>query len=142
MKNRQMILLYLLGASLFSPLTWAEKPTAPESIEGSINLSAEEVAQLILSEPRLIIIDSRKQEEYAKGHIEGAISLLDTSMNETSLAEHARDTNTPLLFYCNGIRCLRSSNAIHKALKWGYTTLYWFRGGWAEWQEKRLPMAR
>lgn len=142
MKIKRMILHILLAVSLFSPLTWAEKPIAPEAIEGAKTLNAEEVIQLILTEPRLVIIDSRKQEEYAKGHIQGAISLLDTSMVQASLARLTRTKDTPLLFYCNGIRCLRSSNAVQKAKEWGYTELFWFRGGWAEWQEKLLPMAQ
>jgi len=50
------------------------------------------------------------------------------------------DKNTPLLFYCNGVRCLRSSDSLTKAVGWGYTNLFWFRGGWKEWTEKRLPM--
>jgi rhodanese-related sulfurtransferase len=142
MENRQFIMLLLIAAPLFTPQAWADKPIAPVFIEGATSLSAEEVVQLILTEPRLVVIDSRKEEEYAKGHIEGAISLLDTDMDEEALATTVNGKETPLLFYCNGIRCLRSSNATQKALEWGYSNLYWFRGGWLEWQDKRLPMAR
>lgn len=142
MQSRRLILFLLIAAPLFISPARAEKPTAPESIDGAANLSAEEVVELILSEPRLVVIDSRKEEEYAKGHIEGAISLPDTGMDRKALAKHAGNRDTPLLFYCNGMRCLRSSNAVQKALEWGYNRLYWFRGGWVEWQEKRLPMAR
>ena len=142
MQNRAIILFALLATTLTTSLAWADKPTAPETIEGATSLTAEEVVKLILSEPKLVIIDSRKEEEFTKGHIEGAINLLDTSMDQASLARSAPDKDTPLLFYCNGIRCLRSSNATQKALEWGYNRLYWFRGGWVEWQEKRLPMAR
>ena len=142
MHIRLLPLLWLLTATLFSPMTLAEKPTAPESIKGAVSLTAEQVVRLILSEPQLVIVDSRKEEEYTKGHIEGAISLLDTNMDEAALAAHVPARDAPLLFYCNGIRCLRSSNAASKALEWGYTNLYWFRGGWAEWQDKRLPIAK
>jgi rhodanese-related sulfurtransferase len=86
------------------------------------------------------VIDSRKKAEYVKGHIEGAISLLDTEMTEQALLEIAPDRGTSILFYCNGVRCLRSSNAILKAKGWGYTNLIWFRGGWKEWTTKRLPV--
>jgi rhodanese-related sulfurtransferase len=89
-----------------------------------------------------LIIDSRKQEEYAKGHIEGAVSLLDTHMSPEILKQHTPSKNTPILFYCNGPRCLRSANAIIKAQQWGYHNLYWFRGGWAEWRDKKLPITK
>jgi rhodanese-related sulfurtransferase len=140
MQQPQRYLLLLLVMPL--TLAWAEKPTAPPAIEGARKLSAEQVVALILDEPELVVIDARKDEEYAKGHIEGAISLLDTHMTPTALARHVANRDTPVLFYCNGARCLRSTNAIKKALKWGYRNLYWFRGGWVEWRDKKLPIAR
>ncbi len=126
---------------LMSP-AWAESPTAPVTIEGATTLAAEQVIELILNEPALVVIDTRRGEEYVKGHIEGAISLPDTDMSVEVLAQYVADKDTPVLFYCNGARCLRSSNAIIKAQEWGYRQLYWFRGGWLEWREKKLPIVR
>lgn len=127
---------------LFCAIAQAEKPTAPEQIVGATNLKAEQVVDLILSTPALVVIDARKQEEFAKGHIEKAISLLDTIMSEEALAQHVPSKETPVLFYCNGERCMRSTNAANKALGWGYSNVYWFRGGWVEWREKQLPVAK
>ena len=50
------------------------------------------------------------------------------------------DKDSEILFYCNGTRCMRSTDSIRKAKRWGYTNLIWFRGGWKEWSDKRLPM--
>ena len=136
---KKLLLSLLL---LASPLALADKPTAPDVIEGATNLSAEQVVDLIMGNPELVIIDSRKQEEYAKGYIEGAISLLDTVMTEGELAKYVSSRSTPILFYCNGERCLRSTNAANKALSWGYESVYWFRGGWVEWREKQMPVSR
>lgn len=137
MKKLILSLLMLLSSAAL-----ADKPTAPELIEGATNLNAEQVVDLIMASPELVIIDSRKQEEYAKGHIEGAISLLDTDMDEAGLASHLAGKETPVLFYCNGKRCMRSTNAAKKALSWGYRKVYWFRGGWVEWREKQMPVSR
>jgi rhodanese-related sulfurtransferase len=136
----QKILMLLL--ILLVPAAWADKPTAPPAIEGATNLSAEQAVRLIVEEPALVVIDARKDDEFAKGHIEGAISLLDTRMTPESLARHVPSKETPVLFYCNGARCMRSTNAVNKAKQWGYRNLYWFRGGWVEWTEKQLPIAR
>ena len=68
------------------------------------------------------------------------INLLNTDMNQQSLEMIAPDKTKPILSYCNGIRCLRSSDAVAKALDWGYKNIFWFRGGWNEWTEKRLPV--
>lgn len=129
-------LLLLFSVSLFA----AEKPFAPATIPGVIIVSAEEVVELTLSRPELVIIDSRKKSEYLKGHIEGAANLLNTSMRREDMVALSPNKTTPIVFYCNGTRCLRSSDAIHKAMGWGYRNLFWFRGGWKEWTDKRLPV--
>jgi rhodanese-related sulfurtransferase len=132
----------LLGFFLFfsSSLWAAEKPHAPVTIPGAVIISAEAVVELILSRPELVIIDSRKQSEYAKGHIEGAVNMLNTSLRREDMEALFPDKDTPIVFYCNGIRCLRSSDSILKAKGWGYRNLFWFRGGWKEWTDKRLPV--
>ena len=132
----------ILFPVMFAPLTVSAdgKPFAPESIEGVVIVTAEQAIELILDNPDLPIIDSRKKTEYVKGHIEGAVSLLDTEMTEADLAAIVPEKDMTILFYCNGVRCLRSSNAITRAKQWGYTSLVWFRGGWKEWSDKRLPV--
>ena len=135
---RKVALFFLVLFSVGSSA--AEKPYAPERIPGAVSLTAEEVVELILSKPDLTIIDSRKKAEFAKGHIEGAVNLLNTGMSQEDLQKIAPDKLKPIIFYCNGDRCLRSSDAIQKAMEWGYQNIFWFRGGWKEWTEKRLPV--
>ena len=133
-------LIFCVVLSLSSSVVAGEKPYAPESLPGATILTAEEVISLILANPDLIVIDSRKKTEYIKGHIEGAINILNTELVLEDLDLIVPDRTTALLFYCNGVRCLRSSDSINKVVGWGYTNLYWFRGGWKEWTEKRLPV--
>ncbi|NOQ90659.1 MAG: hypothetical protein GQ549_06915 [Gammaproteobacteria bacterium] len=126
---------------LFSSALHAEqKPYAPENIQNVTIVSAEEVIEMILADPELIVIDSRKKTEYQKGHIEGAINILNTRLTREDLESISPDKSKEILFYCNGTRCLRSTYSIKKAKKWGYENLIWFRGGWKEWTEKRLPI--
>jgi rhodanese-related sulfurtransferase len=126
---------------LFSSALIAEqKPYAPENIKEVTIVSAEEVVELILARPDLVIIDSRKKTEYQKGHIEGAINILNTQLKPEDLERVSPDKSGEILFYCNGTRCLRSADSIKKAKSWGYNKLIWFRGGWKEWTDKRLPV--
>ena len=134
------IFVFIFSITASTILLAGEKPYAPESMPGTTTVSAEEAIEMILANPELIVIDSRKKTEYIKGHIEGAINILNTELGPEELEFIATDKNTPLLFYCNGVRCLRSSDSLTKAVGWGYTNLFWFRGGWKEWTEKRLPM--
>ena len=134
-----IIFIYIL-VFFSSNLSAVEKPYAPENIPAATSVSAEEVVDMILSNPYMIIIDSRKKTENLKGHIEGAINILNTELTLDDVDIIAPDRTQAVLFYCNGARCLRSSNSINKAVGWGYTTIFWFRGGWQEWTEKRLPV--
>ena len=135
---RNSILFIVLWT--FSSVVSAEKPYAPESLPGATILTAEEVISMILGNPDLVVIDSRKKTEFIKGHIEGAINILNTELEIEDLESIVPDRTAALLFYCNGVRCLRSSDSITRAVDWGYTNLFWFRGGWKEWTEKRLPV--
>ena len=138
-KYYQRVILCILSLSSFD-LAAEEKPHAPVSIQNVSIVSAEEVIDIILSNPDLIVIDSRKKTEYLKGHIEGAINLLNTTLKREDLERISPDKSNAILFYCNGTRCLRSSDSINKAKNWGYKKLIWFRGGWKEWTDKRLPV--
>jgi len=120
----------------------ADKPVAPAEIAGATNVTAEKLVEMVAAMPQLIIIDARRKEEFEKGHIEGAVNLLDTDMTQAKLAKLVPATDTPVLFYCNGERCLRSTNASKLAMGWGYRKVYWFRGGWNEWSEKNLPITK
>ena len=132
--------VFLLLLIFTNGILASDKPFAPTELDGAVIVSAEEVVNMILNNKQLTIIDSRKRTEYVKGHIEGAINLLNTEMKPDDLESLVPDKSNALLFYCNGIRCLRSSNAISESIKWGYTNIYWFRGGWSEWTEKKLPV--
>ena len=139
-QHYQKIIFASISILFSSVLSAEQKPYAPENIQDVTTVSAEEVIELILANPNLIVIDSRKKAEYQKGHIEGAINILNTRLKPEDLERISPDKSTEILFYCNGSRCLRSADSIKKAKKWGYTRLIWFRGGWKEWTEKRLPV--
>lgn len=139
MTMRAFLLLSLFAWSLPAA---ADKPVAPTDIPGATAVSAEKLVELAAATPQLVIIDSRREEEFEKGHIEGAANLLDTDMTQEKLARLVPGKSTPVLFYCNGERCLRSTNAAKLALGWGYLKVYWFRGGWMEWREKNMPVVR
>lgn len=132
--------VFLLLIAAFPAL--AEKPFAPDRVEGTTRVDADQLAALILSDPELVIIDVRRPEEYAKGHIEGAISLLDTAITGERLERLLPNPERPVAIYCNGERCLRSTHASRKLVESGYRNVYWFRGGWMEWLEQGLPVER
>jgi len=96
------------------------------------------------------LIDVRIAKEYQEKHIRGAISI---PYNEKSLKDVAFDTaldewagpekldkNQPVIFQCNGPECWKSYKAARVALSKGFKTVYWFRGGYPEWEAAGLPV--
>ena len=113
---------------------------APMSIAGASTVNAERVVALIGELPDLVIIDTRRVEDYNRGHIEGSIRVLDTDLNEQVLAQHVRERNTPVLFYCNGLTCGRAAKAAEMAVRWGYTRVHYYALGMDEWNRLNMPV--
>jgi rhodanese-related sulfurtransferase len=126
----------------FASLSLAEKMDAPESIEGTTRISAEDLIDLIDEFDDLVLIDSRIPKDRTGGTIEGSISLPDTETTAAKLAEAIATKATPVIFYCNGVKCGRSVKASKMAVAEGYSKVYWFRGGWEEWTNKGLPISK
>lgn len=132
-------LIVSLSAGLLSHPAWAEKSVVPDTITGAVKVTAEEVIGLAENAADLVIIDSRIAEDRIHGYIEGSISLPNTETTCATLAKHVKAFNTPTLYYCNGPKCGRSVKAIQIALDCGYTKIFWYRGGFEDWKEKKYP---
>lgn len=128
----------ILLASLFT-VSSVQATSSPESIEGTIKVDAEAFIELVDKIPNLIIIDSRIPGDRKQGYIEGSLSLPDVETTCKSLSKVISKKNAPSLFYCNGVKCGRSAEAIKIALSCGYSNIYWFRGGFEEWLAKGYP---
>lgn len=126
-----------LASSLLLTGAWAGK--SPDSIEGAVKVTAEDFIERINKIPEFVIIDSRIPSDRKQGFIEDLLSLPDTDTTCESLSRVISKKNTASLFYCNGVKCERSANAIRIALDCGYSNIYWFRGGFEEWLEKGYP---
>ncbi len=112
---------------------------APETVEGARTVSAEEVKAL--HDEGVVIVDVRNPRLHARRHIPGAIHLdLKTAFNESALAAVA-DKQAPVVLYCSGIKCSRSSRASKMAVEWGYEEVLYFRGGIVDWRNAGYPVA-
>lgn len=137
----RITLLSTIFALLISPLALAEG-TTPNQIPGTTHISAEELIELVEEFDELVIIDARKSGEWEKGHVEDSIALPNTETDESALAKVLSSKETPVVFYCNGVKCGRSVESAKMAVSFGYKKIYWFRGGWEEWTAKGLPIAK
>jgi rhodanese-related sulfurtransferase len=134
-------LFLLLTLPFFYEASFADDYLSPENIAGSTKIDAESLIELARDHEDLVIIDSRIKSDRRQGFITGSISLPDTETNCASLLA-LTDESTPTIFYCNGPKCRRSDRAVSIAKDCGYTNLYWFRGGFEEWKEKRYLISK
>lgn len=111
---------------------------APEQVDGARTVQVEEVKQL--HDAGAVFVDVRNPRLYARRHIPGAIHLdLKTAYNESALSAVA-DKQQPLVLYCSGVKCSRSSRASKMAVDWGFSDVLYFRGGIVDWRNAGYPV--
>jgi rhodanese-related sulfurtransferase len=126
----------LLAASLGfgAPAAAQESPT---TVEGATTVDA--AAAKALFDKGVAFVDVRTNELFKTSRIPGATHLeLFTAFKQVRLAKLvAKDK--PVVIYCAGPGCKRSSKACVKAVKWGCKTVYYFRGGLPAWKAAGYP---
>jgi rhodanese-related sulfurtransferase len=88
---------------------------------------------------KFLLIDVREDNEWAKGHLPGAVHL-GKGIIERDIEQRVPDTGTKLILYCGG--GFRSAIAGENLQKMGYTNVESMDGGWKGWLEAGLPTAR
>ena len=105
------------------------------SLKGNYgSYDAEHVAKLI-NDNNTVIVDARPlKTKFVKGHIPTALSI-PFSQFDTLKGKLPRDLNTPVVFYCGGLKCRLSHKSAAKALAIGYTNVKVFDKGYPEWKK-------
>ena len=93
-------------------------------------ISMDEAVEMMKKESDYIILDVRRADEFAEGHIPGAINLPNESIGTAEIPELPRKSQL-ILVYCRSGR--RSKEASEKLVKLGYTNIVEF-GGILDWK--------
>jgi rhodanese-related sulfurtransferase len=111
---------------------------APEQVAGATTITVEQAKSL--HDSGVPFVDVRNPRLYARRHIPGAVHLdLYDDFNLANLHAVARP-DEPVVFYCSGARCSRSSQAAEWAVEWGHSRVHYFRGGIVAWRDRGLPL--
>ena len=97
---------------------------------GYRQISMNEAVKMMKDEKNYIILDARRPDEYAEGHIPGAINVPNEEIGTAEIAE-LPDKSQMILVYCRSGR--RSKEASEKLVKLGYTNIVEF-GGILDWK--------
>lgn len=88
----------------------------------------------------VIFIDSRSKEEYADGHIKGAINIPFYESEKYEDVLNKIDKNEIIITYCSGKDCDTSILHGDELFEKGYKRVYIFHGGWDDWLEAGYPV--
>jgi rhodanese-related sulfurtransferase len=88
---------------------------------------------------KILLIDTREDSEWARGHIPGAIHL-SKGVIERDIEKTAPDKNATIILYCGG--GFRSALAADNLQKMGYTNVISMDGGWRGWTESQFPVIK
>ena len=88
-----------------------------------------------------MILDARKPEDYAEGHIPGSYLLFFYTMNEYyPKLEELLQASPALLTYCSDVHCEDSEFLANELLNLGYMPIYVYKGGIEDWKSRQMPV--
>ncbi len=125
---KKSIVSLLASAAAVLLLCSCVSPSRP-SAEGYESITPAEAKELMDSRTGYIILDVRTEDEYASGHIPGAILIPDYDIAAMAQAE-LPDKDRLILVYCRSGR--RSKLAAEQLAAMGYTCIREF-GGIIDW---------
>jgi rhodanese-related sulfurtransferase len=87
----------------------------------------------------IILVDTREDAEWLRGHIPGAIHL-GRGIIERDIEKTVPDKDAPVVLYCGG--GFRSALAADNLQKMGYRNVISMDGGWRGWTEAGFPIIK
>ncbi len=89
-----------------------------------------------------LFVDAREADEYAAGHIAGAINLpFDRASADPELLAALDDAGGPIVTYCGGGACELSLNLAWELVHAGQPRVLVYLGGYPEWEAAGYPTA-
>ena len=125
MRKIKRLLPFILSLMLLSSCT-----TPGSSAHSYRQITMDAAVKMIKDEKNYIILDVRRPDEYAEGHIPSAINVPIEGIGTSDIAELPNKAQL-ILVYCRSGR--RSKEAAAKLVNLGYTNIVEF-GGILDWQ--------
>ena len=133
MRIKKMILLFL-STLLLTGCSSSKNDIIPSATNLPVNnyrqITMNEAVKIIEEESGYIILDVRRPDEFAAGHIPNAVNLPNENIGTTEIPE-LPNKEQMILVYCRSGR--RSKEASEKLVKLGYSNVVEF-GGILDWK--------
>jgi rhodanese-related sulfurtransferase len=135
------------GIPLFGEWDTSKGVITANPDEGIVNHDLEidsvEAAKKYFDQKNAVFLDARSRDDYARGHIQGALSL---PVNEfESHLEDLRkqfDAETYFITYCSGRECEDSHRLAQQLFENGYWEVSVFIDGFPAWEARGYPIEK
>ena len=131
------------AADVDLPIKGGDDYTSPTSVAGAETVSTKQAYDLWRD--RVTFVDVRSNTDWDAGRIPGARHINNDpggevqNLSASRLSEIAAKDD-PLVIYCNGVGCDRSSWGAALAATWGWSEVYYFREGYPAWETAGYPV--
>ena len=98
-----------------------------------------EVKKRLDAGENFVLVDTREGNEWARGHLPGAVHLC-KGIIERDIEAAVPDKTAEIILYCGG--GFRSALAADNLQKMGYTNVISMDGGWRGWTEAGFPVEK
>lgn len=134
---RKIVLNCLFFIVFYIPSSYGAE-VSPETVPGATTISSAEAKKMF--DEGVSFVDVRKNSDWEAGRVPEAYHIeLKKIFNESELAKVV-NSDEPVVIYCNGPKCLRSSKASAMAVEWGYSKVHYFRDGFPSWKAAEYPV--
>jgi rhodanese-related sulfurtransferase len=104
-------------------------------------IGRENLREEIESNGEMTVVEVLEEEEYAKGHLPGAINVPVTADDfDDRIQQQVPDKDAPVVVYCANRECPASPRAARRVEELGYTEVYDYEEGKADWAEHGLRL--
>jgi hydroxyacylglutathione hydrolase len=108
--------------------------SAGEPVDMIVDIEADELAMDIPHDPNLVVVDVRRETEFADGHIAGAQNLPLNEMNDVLNLSHFEDNQNLYLHCAGGYRSVIAASLLKRE---GTHNLRNILGGWGKIKEQK-----
>jgi glyoxylase-like metal-dependent hydrolase (beta-lactamase superfamily II)/rhodanese-related sulfurtransferase len=110
-----------------------------EKIDLIIDVEADELAMDIPHDDHLVVVDVRKETEFADGHVKDAVNLPLSEMTDPGLMANIEDTDNLYVHCAGGYRSVIASSLLKRQ---GFHNLRNVLGGWGKIKEQKIKVVK
>ncbi len=108
--------------------------TAGESIDMIVEIEADELAMDLPHDKKMVVIDVRRETEFADGHVKGAINIPLNDMTDPGVMANLDETKNLYVHCAGGYRSIIAASLLKRQ---GIHNLHNVMGGWAKIKEQK-----